>query len=105
MRRPMKLQSQHLADYLQCTPIIDWETPTVIAQTQAITRGLTHDPEKARTLFEWVRDAIPHSRDMGTDVGTCAASELLRQPSGLCYATRHVLASVLRRPVAPARTR
>ena len=57
----MKLQSQHLADYLHCTPIIDWETPAIIAQTQAITHGLTHDTEKAHALFEWVRDTIPHS--------------------------------------------
>jgi hypothetical protein len=48
----MKLQLQHLPDYLKCTPIIDWETPAIIEQTQVITRSLTHDTEKARALFE-----------------------------------------------------
>jgi hypothetical protein len=33
----MKLQSQKLADYLQCTAVIDWQTPAVIEQTQAVT--------------------------------------------------------------------
>lgn len=92
----MKLQSQHLADYLQCTPIIDWETPAIIDQTQAITRGLTHDTAKAQALFEWVRDAIPHSWDIRTDVVTCAASEVLQQRTGLCYAKSHLLAAMLR---------
>ena len=91
----MKLQSPHLADYLTCTPIIDWETPAIIAQTQAITRSLTCDTEKARALFEWVRDTIPHSWDMRTDVVTCTASEVLQQRTGLCYAKSHLLAAML----------
>ena len=33
----MKLQSQKLADYLQCTAVIDWQKPAVIEQTQAVT--------------------------------------------------------------------
>jgi transglutaminase-like putative cysteine protease len=87
----MKLQSPHLADYLKCTPIIDWETPAIVAQTQAITRALSHDTAKAQALFEWVRDAIPHSWDIRTDVVTCAASEVLGQRTGLCYAKSHLL--------------
>ncbi len=79
----MKLQSQHLADYLQCTPIVDWETPAIIAQTQAITGGL-------------------HSCDIGTDVVTCAASEVLQQCTGLCYAKSHLLAAMLRCAGIPA---
>jgi transglutaminase-like putative cysteine protease len=98
----MKLQSPHLADYLQCTPIIDWETPAIIAQTQAITRALTHDTAKAQALFEWVRDAIPHSWDIRTDVVTCAASEVLEQRTGLCYAKSHLLAAMLRCAGIPA---
>jgi transglutaminase-like putative cysteine protease len=98
----MKLQSPHLADYLQCTPIIDWKTPAIIAQTAVITRGLTHDTEIAQALFEWVRDRIPHSRDIGADVVTCAASEVLRQRTGLCYAKSHLLAALLRCADIPA---
>jgi transglutaminase-like putative cysteine protease len=98
----MKLQSPHLADSLQCTPIIDWETPAIIAQTQAITRGLTHDTAKAQALFEWVRDAIPHSWDMQTDIVTGTASEVLQPRTGLCYAKSHLLAAMLRCTGIPA---
>jgi transglutaminase-like putative cysteine protease len=98
----MKLQSLHLADYLKCMPIIDWETPAIIEQTQAIIRSLTRDTAKARALFEWVRDAVPHSWDIGTDVVTCAASEVLPQRNGLCYAKSHLLAAMLRSTGIPA---
>jgi transglutaminase-like putative cysteine protease len=98
----MKLQSQHLADYLQCTPIIDWKTPAIVEQTQAITRGLAHDTAKAQALFEWVRDTIPHSWDMQTDIVTCTASEVLAQRTGLCYAKSHLLAAMLRCTGIPA---
>jgi transglutaminase-like putative cysteine protease len=98
----MKLQSPHLTDYLKCTPIIDWATPAVIDQTQAITRGFRHDTAKAQALFEWVRDAIPHSWDMRTDIVTCTASEVLAQRTGLCYAKSHLLAAMLRCTGIPA---
>jgi transglutaminase-like putative cysteine protease len=98
----MKLQSLHLTDYLKCTPVIDWETPAIIEQTQAITYGLTYDTEKARALFEWVRDVIPHAWDIGTDVVTCTASEVLQQRTGLCYAKSHLLAAMLRCSGIPA---
>jgi transglutaminase-like putative cysteine protease len=92
----MKLQSPHLTDYLKCTPIIDWEMPAIVAQTATITRGLTHDTAQAQALFEWVRDTIPHSCDIRTDVVTCTASEVLQQRTGLCYAKSHLLAAMLR---------
>ena len=98
----MRLQSPHLADYLECTPIIDWETPAIMAQTATITRGLAHDTAQAQALFEWVRDTIPHSCDIGTDVVTCTASEVLQQRTGLCYAKSHLLAAMLRCMGIPA---
>lgn len=70
----MKPQSQELTDYLQCTAIIAWKTPAVIEQTQEVTASLTQDIAKARALFERVCDAIPHSSDIGTYVGSSSIS-------------------------------
>jgi transglutaminase-like putative cysteine protease len=98
----MHLQSHSLTDYLQCTAVIDWQTPAVIAQTQAITASLPQDITKAKALFEWVRDMIPHSSDIGADVVTCTASEVLTHHSGLCYAKSHLLAAMLRCAGIPA---
>ena len=98
----MKLQSQNLTDYLQCTAVIDWQTPAVIEQTQAVTASLTQDIAKARALFAWVRDTIPHSSDIGADVVACTASEVLTHRTGLCYAKSHLLAAMLRCAGIPA---
>jgi transglutaminase-like putative cysteine protease len=98
----MQPQSQDLTDYLQSTAIIDWQTPAIIEQTQVVTASLTQDMAKARALFEWVRDAIPHSSDIGADVVTCSASEVLAHRTGLCYAKSHLLAAMLRCAGIPA---
>jgi transglutaminase-like putative cysteine protease len=98
----MQLQSHNLTDYLQCTAVIDWQTPAVIEQTQAVTASLTQDIAKAKALFEWVRDTIPHSSDIGADVVTCTASEVLTHRTGLCYAKSHLLAAMLRCAGIPA---
>ena len=98
----MQLQSHNLTDYLECTAVVDWQTPAVIGQTQAVTASLTQDIAKAKALFEWVRDTIPHSNDIGADVVTCAASEVLAHRTGLCYAKSHLLAAMLRCAGIPA---
>ena len=77
-------------------------TPAIIEQTRAVTQGLTHDTAQAQALFEWVRDAIPHAWDIQADVVTCAASEVLQQRTGVCYAKSHLLAAMLRCTGIPA---
>jgi len=37
-------------------------------KAQELAKGLPNDVEKARCLFQWVRDEIPHSKDIGADV-------------------------------------
>jgi transglutaminase-like putative cysteine protease len=91
----MKLQSENLKDYLKITPIIDWDKPEIIKQTNTVIQDLEHDIDKARALFEWVRDTIPHSRDIGSDVVTCSASEVLNRGTGICFAKSHLLAAML----------
>jgi transglutaminase-like putative cysteine protease len=56
----------------------------------------------ARRSFEWVRDEIKHSTDFGTRAVTCAASDVLREGSGYCYAKSHLLAALLRANGIPA---
>jgi transglutaminase-like putative cysteine protease len=82
--------------FLKSTDVIDWRHPAVLAQAQKL-RG---DPTKilaiARRCFEWVRDEIKHSSDHQLTAVTCAASEVLRERSGYCYAKSHLLAALLR---------
>jgi hypothetical protein len=88
--------------FLRSTEIIDWLHPDVSACALRL-RGDSNDPLViARRCFEWVRDEIKHTADYGLKPVTCAASEVLQEGSGYCYAKSHLLAAVLRANGIPA---
>jgi transglutaminase-like putative cysteine protease len=95
-------ESDDLNDYLLSDAIVDWQTPAVREKALELTQALPDDVAKARCLYEWVRDAIPHSHDAGLDIVTCIASEVLRQGTGICFAKSHLLAALLRAIGIPA---
>lgn len=98
----MEPESSNLNDYLVADDVVDWKNPVVQAKAQTIVAGAAGDIEKARLLFEWVRDEIPHSGDIGSDVVTCCASEVLIAGTGICFAKSHLLAAFLRSVRIPA---
>jgi transglutaminase-like putative cysteine protease len=98
----MKPESSNLNDYLVADDVVDWKNPVVQAKAQTIVAGAAGDIEKARLLFEWVRDEIPHSGDIRSDVVTRCASEVLIAGTGICFAKSHLLAAFLRSVRIPA---
>lgn len=82
--------------YLEDTIVVDWQTPLVLERARALSAGLDSDAARARVLYEWVRDAIPHTADAGLDVVTCSASDVLRRGTGIGYSKSHLLAALLR---------
>lgn len=98
----MKPESQNLNDYLVSDAIVDWQTPDVRRKALELTRSLSDEIDKARCLYEWVRDAIPHTNDAGLDIVTCTASEVLRHGTGTCFSKSHLLAALLRANGIPA---
>lgn len=88
--------SSTLLDYLAITEIVDADHPTIKTKASSIVNPAEPDVDQARRLFVWVRDEIPHSKDIGVDVVTCRASEVLAQRTGICYAKSHLLAALLR---------
>jgi transglutaminase-like putative cysteine protease len=89
-------------EFLKSTDIIDWQHANVLARARALSQGLTNPVDVARSCFEWVRDEIKHSQDYGLTPVTCAASEVLEEGSGFCYAKSHLLAALLRANRIPA---
>ncbi len=104
MRAPYEMQMERaeIDRYLEDTIVVDWQTPAVFEQARALSRGCGSEETRVRALFEWVRDAISHSFDVGADVVTCNASQVLRERTGLCYAKSHLLAALLRARGIPA---
>jgi transglutaminase-like putative cysteine protease len=85
-----------LSCYLASDDVVDWKDSAVSDKARALTDGLENEIEKARLLFEWVRDEISHTNDIGAQVVTCSASEVLQVGTGICYAKSHLLAGFLR---------
>jgi len=95
-------ESDDLSEYLVSDSIVDWQTPAVRQKALELTRPLSDEIAKARCLYEWVRDSIPHSNDAGLDMVTCTASEVLLHNTGICFAKSHLLAALLRAVHIPA---
>jgi transglutaminase-like putative cysteine protease len=95
-------ESDDLDEYLAIDAIIDWRTPAVLQKALELTQSLSDEVSKARCLYEWVRDAIPHSHDAGVEIVTCSASEVLQHSTGICFAKSHLLAALLRAVTIPA---
>lgn len=55
-----------------------------------------------KNAYEYVRDKISHSADIGNDKVTCSASEVLKEKHGICFAKSHLLAALLRYKGIPA---
>jgi transglutaminase-like putative cysteine protease len=98
----MQLLSSNIEEYLKSSIAIDWQHSNIIDKTQEITAGLDGDIAKAKSLFEWVRDFIPHSADIDADTVTFTASEVLAQGTGICFAKSHLLAAMCRSIGIPA---
>jgi hypothetical protein len=89
-------ESGRVEDYLGSSEVVDWEKPGFVGIAEMAVRKAKTDVEKARVLFEWVRDKVPHSQDAGHERVTCKASEVLGFRTGLCFAKAHLLAALLR---------
>lgn len=98
----MQPEEDTMNGYLEDTIIIDWQTPPVWEKARELVAACSSEEECARTLFEWVRDEIPHSDDIETDSVTCRASSVLKEGTGLCFAKSHLLAAFLRATGIPA---
>lgn len=95
-------ESDDLNEYLISDAIVDWQTPAVRQKALELTESLSDEIAKARCLYEWVRDAIPHTNDAGLNIVTCTASEVLQHGTGICFAKSHLLAALLRAVGVPA---
>ncbi len=98
----MKPISNNIQHYLNSSVAIDSQHPKIIDRAKQITAGLADDVARAQSLFEWVRDKIPHSRDIDADIVTFTASEVLERGTGICYAKSHLLAAMCRSIGIPA---
>ena len=88
--------------FLQEHKYIDFSSPVIQARTAELFVGLRDDTQKAKTAYKFVRDEIPHSFDINSDVITAKASDVLNYKTGICHSKANLLAALLRSQGIPA---
>lgn len=88
--------SDTIEEYLKCDNVIDYDNETVAELSDALSQKAEDELRFIRNAYEFVRDQISHSADIGEDKITCTASEVLCAGHGICFAKSHLLAALLR---------
>ena len=69
--------SDSIEEYLKCDNVIDYDNETVAELSDALFQKAEDELRFIRNAYEFVRDHILHSADIGEDKITCTASEVL----------------------------
>ena len=96
------LYTNDIGRYLQCSSIIDFDNASVAQLADNLYGEADGETDFVRKAFEYVRDRISHSADIGADEVTCTASQVLGAGHGVCFAKSHLLAAILRSKGVPA---
>ena len=83
-------------DYLASTDIINCDNSSIRTKSVSLTRSCQTVTDKAKVLFEFVRDTISHSFDIKNSEVTFVASDVLELGHGICFAKSHLLAAMNR---------
>jgi len=75
---------------------IDFLSNVIQDKMKSLFYGIDSDVEKAKTAYEYVRDEIPHTFDIQSDIITAKASDVLIYNTGICHAKANLLAALLR---------
>lgn len=93
---PLELETSNLNAYLEASEVIDFEQSTIHETATQLVEAETTDIAGARRIYEFVRDQVAHTFDVGGNLVTCYASEVLQHRQGICFAKSHLLAAMLR---------
>lgn len=89
-------QVSPFGEYFESTDLIDWESPIIQSFIDVHPTEERTDFELIQDTYQFVRDQISHSYDIGSKRVTASASEVLEYGEGICYAKSHLLAALLR---------
>ena len=82
--------------YLASTESIDYKHPLVQEKVAELRKTADSSLDYIKRAYEFVRDEIPHSWDIGTEVVSRKASDVLRNKTGICWTKSCLLAALLR---------
>lgn len=82
--------------FLQKTPYINFTHPLIAEKASELFAGINDAVQKACIAYEFVRDEIPHSFDIGATAVAVKASDVLEYGTGICHTKSNLLAALLR---------
>lgn len=94
--------SDNVDEYLKHDDVIDHDNEAVKALADELFRKAADEIDFIKRAYTFVRDDISHSSDIDAETVTCAASEVLREGHGICFAKSHLMAAILRSRSVPA---
>ncbi|MBW4519787.1 MAG: transglutaminase family protein [Scytolyngbya sp. HA4215-MV1] len=90
------LEKIDLDAYLAASEVVNSDSETIQAIAHHFSQLTPVPCDRAKAVYEFVRDQIPHSFDIQGKVVTCNASDVLKHREGICFAKSHLLAAILR---------
>lgn len=85
-----------MKEYIQSSEEIDYLDSSIKQVAVMLAKDTNNEIDLAHKVYCFVRDEIKHSIDIGNNIITCNASEVLKLGHGLCLAKAHLLAAILR---------
>ncbi len=97
----LKIQ-ENMNRYLAYSRYINGNEPSIQAKARELRRCSESEIELVRNTYHFVRDEIKHSWDVQDKRVTVAATDVLRERVGICWAKANLLAALLRANRIPA---
>lgn len=85
-----------MKEYLAQTKSIDYMNPHIQEKVQELKESSCDDLDYIKRSYIFVRDEIPHSWDIQTNIVSRTASETLINKTGICWMKSCLLAALLR---------
>ncbi len=92
----MHTESNNIEDYLEMNEVIDYDHKLIADKCRELEKGTEDEISLIKKIYEFVRDDVHHSGDIGEMRVTCEASEVLEFGHGICCAKAHLFAAMLR---------
>ena len=84
-----------MKEYLVQTKSIDYLNPHIQEKVQELKESSCDDLDYIKRSYIFVRDEIPHSWDIQTNIVSRTASETLINKTGICWMKSCLLAALL----------
>lgn len=88
--------NDNINDYIKDSEILNYNDQNIQKKALELTHHSENQLETVKNVYEFVRDEVPHSLDIGGQMVTFRASDVLEKSQGLCFAKSNLLAAMLR---------